>query len=77
MLSSINWKIPDAAQQVLENPSQISDPSSDIAGSVSQAIQGLSAGAEGLQEPLLEEEIMKMFSGSGQDINFLPFMQGE
>lgn len=60
----------------MENPSQASDPSNDIAGSISQAIQGLSVGAEELQQPLLEEEILKMFGGSGQENNFLPFMQG-
>lgn len=66
----------DAAQQVLENPTPASDASSDIASTISQAIQGLSAGAEGLQEPVLEEELMKMFNGSGSENNFLPFMQG-
>lgn len=70
--------ISDAAQQVLQDPRQISDDTSNaISDSISQALQGLSAGAEGLQEPGLEEEIMKIFSGvSGQDNNFMPFMQG-
>lgn len=70
----------DAAQNVLDNPSQVSDASTDIASSISQAIQGLTAGAESLQEPLLEDEIMKMFGGGGvpaQENNFLPFMQGK
>lgn len=66
----------DAAQQALENPSQLSDNSSDFASSISQAIQGLSAGTERLQEPHLEDELMKMFSGSGEENKFLPFMQG-
>lgn len=69
----------DAAQQVLENPTQTTDTSSDFANSISQAIQSLNAGAEGLQAPINEEELMKMFTageGSGQENNLLPFMQG-
>lgn len=69
----------DAAQQVFENPTQ-TDPSNDIAASISQAIQGLSAGAEGLQAPLNEEDLMKMFSGTGNlgsENDLLPFMQGK
>lgn len=69
----------DAAQQVLENPSQVSDTSSDFASSISQAIQGLNAGAEGLQAPMNEEDLMKIFGpgGSfGSENELLPFMQG-
>lgn len=69
----------DAAQQVLENPSQVSDASSDFASSISQAIQGLNAGAEGLQAPMNEEDLMKIFGpgGSfGSENELLPFMQG-
>jgi peroxin-19 len=68
----------DAAQQVLENPTQATENSSDFASSISQAIQSLNAGAEGLQAPLNEEELMKMFTGqrSGQENDLLPFMQG-
>lgn len=68
----------DAAQQVLENPTQATENSSDFAASISQAIQSLNAGAEGLQAPLNEEELMKMFTGqrSGQENDLLPFMQG-
>lgn len=69
--------ISDAAQQVLENPTEVPDTSNAVADSISQALQGLSAGAEGLQESNIEEELMKIFSGgSGQENNFLPFMQG-
>lgn len=75
-----NVFLPDAAQQVLENPTQTTDTSSDFANSISQAIQSLNAGAEGLQAPINEEELMKMFTageGSGQENNLLPFMQGK
>uniref|UniRef100_A0A6P7F2E1 Peroxin-19 n=1 Tax=Diabrotica virgifera virgifera TaxID=50390 RepID=A0A6P7F2E1_DIAVI len=68
----------DAAQQVLENPTQAADNSVDFASSITQAIQSLNAGAEGLQAPLNEEELMKMFTGdkTGQENDLLPFMQG-
>lgn len=65
---------------MLENPTQTTDTSSDFANSISQAIQSLNAGAEGLQAPINEEELMKMFTageGSGQENNLLPFMQGK
>ncbi|KAJ8917364.1 hypothetical protein NQ315_002388 [Exocentrus adspersus] len=69
----------DAAQQVLENPAQVTDNSADFASSITQAIQGLNAGAEGLQAPMNEEDLMKIFGpgGSlGQENELLPFMQG-
>ncbi|CAH1962856.1 unnamed protein product [Acanthoscelides obtectus] len=66
----------DAAQQVLENPTEVTNTSSDFAASISQAIQGLSAGTEGLQAPLNEEDLMKMFGGNGSTNDLLPFMQG-
>lgn len=64
---------------MLDNPTQVTDTSADFASSISQAIQGLNAGAEGLQAPINEEDLMKIFGpgGSfGQENELLPFMQG-
>ncbi|XP_050313627.1 peroxisomal biogenesis factor 19 [Anthonomus grandis grandis] len=71
----------DAAQQVLANPTDVSDQSVDFAASISQAIAGLSQGQENLRTPgFNEEDLMKMFGGGGgaggQEADFLPFMQG-
>ncbi|VEN61388.1 unnamed protein product [Callosobruchus maculatus] len=69
-------QVADAAQHILANPTEVTDPSSDYAASISEAIRGLSAGAEGLQAPLNEEDLLKMFEGSGSTNDLLPFMQG-
>ncbi|KAJ8984035.1 hypothetical protein NQ317_012259 [Molorchus minor] len=69
----------DAAQQTLNHPDQISEGSTDFAASISQAIQGLNQGAEGLQAPLNEESLLKLFGpggGTGSENELLPFMQG-
>ncbi|CAG9861642.1 unnamed protein product [Phyllotreta striolata] len=68
----------DAAQQVLDNPAQANDTSTDFSNSISEAIKSLNAGTEGLQAPINEEELMKMFSGNsaGSENDLLPFMQG-
>lgn len=74
-----NISFVDAAQQVLENPTAVPDSSSDFAASISQAIQGLNAGAQGLQAPVNEEDLMRMFAGPGglgSTNDLLPFMQG-
>lgn len=72
--------ISDAAQQVLSNPTQqVPDQSVDFASTISQTIQGLNAGAEGLQAPFSEDDLMKLFGGggqTGQENDFVPFMQG-
>ncbi|XP_066257772.1 peroxisomal biogenesis factor 19 [Euwallacea similis] len=68
----------DAAQQVLSNPTEISDESVDFAASISQAIAGLNEGQENLRSPFNEDDLMKMFGGAGggQEGEILPFMQG-
>lgn len=68
----------DAAQQVLNNPTDLSDQSVDFAASISQAISGLNQGQEHLKAPFNEDDLMKMFgaAGAGQDGDILPFMQG-
>lgn len=67
----------DAAQQVLSNPTDISDQSVDFAASISQAIAGLSQGQENLRAPFNEDDLLKMFGGQGgQEGDFMPFMQG-
>nr|CAH7769591.1 unnamed protein product [Callosobruchus chinensis] len=68
-------QVEDAAQQILNNPTEVIG-TSDYAASISQAIRGLSAGAEGLQAPINEEDLMKMFEGNGPTHDLLPFMQG-
>ncbi|XP_060534453.1 peroxisomal biogenesis factor 19 [Cylas formicarius] len=67
----------DAAQQVLTNPVEISDQSVEFASTISQAIQGLNSGSEGLNNPFNEEDLMKMLGGggSGEGNDLLPFMQ--
>ncbi|KAL1502655.1 hypothetical protein ABEB36_007769 [Hypothenemus hampei] len=66
----------DAAQQVLANPTDISDQSMDFAASISQAIAGLNQGQESLRNPINEEDLLKMLGGAGQENEILPFMQG-
>ncbi|EFA05071.1 peroxisomal biogenesis factor 19 [Tribolium castaneum] len=63
----------ETAQQVIENPS---GDSGDFAATISQTLQGLSQGAEGLQNPNLEQDIMNLFAGQGDQNAFMPFMQG-
>lgn len=72
-------KMAEAAQQILSNPgADISNNSNDIAATISQTLHGLSQGAEDLQNPFSEADIMNMFSGGGggEQNAFLPFMQG-
>lgn len=67
----------EAAQKVLQNPTDIPTESVDFGSSISQAIQGLNQGAEGLQNPFNEEDLLKMFGNPQGDSNdLLPFMQG-
>lgn len=68
----------DAAQQVMSNPSDISDQSVDFASSISQAIAGISQGQENLRAPFNEEDLLKMFGGGAgnQEGDIMPFMQG-
>ncbi|XP_044260753.1 peroxisomal biogenesis factor 19 [Tribolium madens] len=66
-------QIAETAQQVIENPS---GDSNDFAATISQTLQGLSQGAEGLQNPNLEQDIMNLFAGQGDQNAFMPFMQG-
>lgn len=65
----------EAAQQVIDNPN-ITETSNDFASTISQTIQGLSQGAEGLQNPISEQDILNLFGGQGDQNAFLPFMQG-
>ena len=65
----------EAAQQVIENPN-ITENSNDFASTISQTIQGLNAGAEGLQNPFSEQDMMNLFGRQGDQNAFLPFMQG-
>lgn len=66
----------EAAQQVIENPN-ITANSNDFASTISQTIQGLSQGAEGLQNPFSEQDMLNLLGGQGGGSNdFLPFMQG-
>lgn len=66
----------EAAQQVLTNPSEVSENSNDIASTITQTLQGLSQGAQNLQSPFSETDIMSMFTQGGEQNAFLPFMQG-
>ncbi|ERL85753.1 peroxisomal biogenesis factor 19 [Dendroctonus ponderosae] len=68
----------DAAQQVLTNPTEVSDQSVDFAASISQAIAGLNQGQENLKAQFNEDDLLKMFGagGPGQENDLLPFMQG-
>lgn len=66
----------EAAQQVIENPN-VTPNSNDFASTISQTLQGLSQGAEGLQNPFSEQDMMNLLGGQGGGQNeFLPFMQG-
>ncbi|KAF7282116.1 peroxisomal biogenesis factor 19 [Rhynchophorus ferrugineus] len=67
----------EAAEQVLKNPTEISDQSVDFASTISQAIAGLSQGQENLNAPFNENDLMNMFGGGGeQEGEFVTFMQG-
>ncbi|CAG9767786.1 unnamed protein product [Ceutorhynchus assimilis] len=67
----------DAAQQVLTNPTEVTDQSVDFASSISQAIAGINQGQENLtRNAFNEDDLMKMFGGTQQEGDLLPFMQG-
>lgn len=67
----------EAAQQALANP-EITDSSSYLASTISQTLKGLSEGAENLQNPFSEQDLLNMFKTNaegGLDQNsFLPVM---
>jgi peroxin-19 len=65
----------EAAQQIFETPN-INETSNDFAATITQTIQGLNQGAEGLQNPFSEQDVMNLFGGQGDQNAFLPFMQG-
>lgn len=80
-------RMAEAAAQVMSNPTalQPTTQSNDFASTISQTLQNLSLGAENLQNPFSEQDIMNMFggmgggeaAGAGNEQNaFLPFMQG-
>ncbi|RZC42433.1 Pex19 and/or DUF445 domain containing protein [Asbolus verrucosus] len=68
-------QIAEAAQQVVQGPN-INEASSDFASTITQTVQGLSAGAEGLQNPFSEQDIMNLLGAQSDQNAFLPFMQG-
>ncbi|GLV36650.1 Peroxin 19 [Carabus blaptoides fortunei] len=79
-------RMAEAAAQVMSNPTalQPTTQSNDFASTISQTLQNLSLGAENLQNPFSEQDIMNMFGGGGGETGgagneqnaFLPFMQG-
>lgn len=79
-------KMAEAAAQVMINPQALepTPQTNDFASAISQTLQNLSLGAENLQNPLLEQNLLSMFGGGGggaapgsdQANAFLPFMQG-
>lgn len=79
-------KMAEAAAQVMINPQALepTPQTNDFASAISQTLQNLSLGAENLQNPLLEHNLLSMFGGGGggaapgsdQANAFLPFMQG-
>lgn len=72
-------RMAEAAQAALTNPGIENPQSNEFASTISQTIQGLSQGAENLQNPFNEADIMNMFGnlgGQGEQNAFLPFMQG-
>ncbi|XP_017771933.1 PREDICTED: peroxisomal biogenesis factor 19 [Nicrophorus vespilloides] len=73
-------RMAEAAQSAFSNPGIGEPVTNDFASAISQTLQGLSQGAENLQNPLPDSAIMEMFSGmadgGGSQNAFLPFMQG-
>lgn len=80
-------KMAEAAAQVMSNPQALepTPQTNDFASAISQTLQNLSLGAENLQNPFSEQDLLNMFGGGGQagaeapgeQVNaFLPFMQG-
>lgn len=68
-------KMAEAAQHALTNP-EVTDNSTNIASTITQTLQGLSQGAQNLQTPFSEADVMNMFAQGGDQNGFLPFMQG-
>lgn len=64
----------EAAAQVVSNP-QPSVQSDDFSATITETLQNLSLGAQNLQNPFTDADLMGMFGGEG-DNGILPFMQG-